>query len=179
MLVEYYQITKSSLLYLLFGFIVISIAIIALILTINQYNSKYLLLFYFINIWSTDTFAMIGGKLLKGPKLAVAISPNKTWSGLIIAIIGASIVSYFFTTSLNVANNLSEDYQLEGTDLILLSVIIAALGQISDLMISYVKRQFNVKDSGTIIAGHGGVLDRFDSIIITAPILLYCSGLLI
>lgn len=169
MLLEWYEMTKSSWPYLLLGLVIIPLPIISLILVSLRYNNRWLLLAYFATIWSVDTFAMIGGKNLKGPKLAPYLSPNKTWSGLITGIIGAGIITFLLNLIPNF--NTTIYYLSNKASLILASMLIALVAQCSDLFISYFKRKFGIKDSGTFIPGHGGVLDRFDSIILTAPIL--------
>lgn len=170
MLKEWHSMTKSSIFYLLFGFFLLPLPIISLILINNNTENRWLLLLYFAIIWSVDTFAMIGGKSFKGPKLAPFISPNKTWSGLVIGVVGAGLVAIL----LSMINGfyLPINYLDNKTILFIISCLVALIAQISDLFISYFKRKFAIKDSGTIIPGHGGVLDRFDSIILTAPLLL-------
>lgn len=170
MLKEWYAMTKSSVLYLLFGFILLPLPIISLILINSYAEYRWLLLLYFAIIWSVDTFAMIGGKNLKGPKLAPSLSPNKTWSGLITGIVCAGLVAILLSTipGFYIPNN----YFYSISVLFITSCFLALIAQISDLFISYFKRKFGIKDSGNIIPGHGGVLDRFDSIILTAPLLL-------
>ena len=121
-------------------------------------------LFYFISIWSVDTFAMFGGKTFGGPKLAPVISPNKTWSGLICAAIASATICYFIGGMLNITIPIG---------LAEFGFINALVAQGSDLFVSYFKRRCNVKESGNIIPGHGGMLDRFDSVIFSAPLLLF------
>lgn len=103
-------------------------------------------------VWSTDTAAYAGGRFLKGPKLAPSISPNKTWSGFFVGIIGGTAVGY--ETSFWLFPGV---FNLWG---IVLLVLIAQGG---DLLESMVKRWSNVKDSSSLIPGHGGLLDRLDS----------------
>lgn len=108
-------------------------------------------------VWSTDTFAYIGGRLLKGPKLAPSISPHKTWSGFGIGMIGGTTLT--FAASSWIYPNI---FSLWG---IILLVLIAQLG---DLLESKVKRWADVKDSSSLIPGHGGLLDRLDSLLAVA-----------
>lgn len=169
MIFEWHKMTKSSLPYLLLGFIIIPIPIISLMKVEAAGNAKFILLIYFITIWSVDTFAMIGGKNFKGPKLAPYLSPNKTWSGLIVGIAGAGLAASLISTIPVFAS--SSYYLFDKNHIVLSCMFIAALAQMSDLFISYFKRKFNIKDSGNLIPGHGGILDRFDSIILTAPVL--------
>ena len=87
-------------------------------------------------------------KSLQGPKLAPKISPNKTWSGLITGVFVATIVIYFVYKS--------NKYMISP-----IIFILPILSQLSDLFVSIIKRRFNVKDSGKVIPGHGGLLDRY------------------
>ncbi|MFY9590106.1 phosphatidate cytidylyltransferase [Rickettsia endosymbiont of Halotydeus destructor] len=163
MLCEWYDMTKSSLTYLLMGLIIIPLPIISLTLLQAKGNNEYLILLFFVIIWSVDTFAMIGGKTIKGAKLAPKISPNKTWSGLIGGVISAGTITVLVSVA----------FGFHIKNLFIISCALALTAQLSDLFVSYFKRKFNIKDSGIIIPGHGGVLDRFDSIILTSPILLF------
>ncbi len=169
MLYEWYQMTKSSFSHILLGFVIIPIPTISLIIIATEDKNRWLLLLYFIIIWSVDIFAMIGGKNIGGPKLTPKISPNKTWSGLIIGVLASGLTA--FLLSLVPSFDLPTDYLLNKRHLIIAAICLALIAQMSDLFISYFKRKFAIKDTGTIIPGHGGVLDRFDSIILTAPIL--------
>ncbi|XVN43489.1 MAG: phosphatidate cytidylyltransferase [Candidatus Rickettsia vulgarisii] len=170
MLYEWYQMTKSSTIHILLGLMIIPIPIISLIIIGSNENNRWLLLLYFSIITSVDTFAMLGGKNIGGPKLAPKISPNKTWSGLITGILSSSAAAYLL--SLIPGFKLPVDYFSTTNCLIIASIFLALIAQMSDLFISYFKRKFTIKDSGSIIPGHGGVLDRFDSIILTAPLIL-------
>ncbi|WP_375327292.1 phosphatidate cytidylyltransferase [Candidatus Tisiphia endosymbiont of Nemotelus uliginosus] len=176
MLYEWCKMTKSSCSYQLLGFIIIPIPTIFLTFTAIKEVQYWLLLLYFIIIWSVDTFAMVGGKNLHGPKLAPKISPNKTWSGLIVGVLSSGVAA--FLLSLFPGFNLSQSYLIPREYLIIVSIGLAFMAQMSDLFVSYFKRKFSIKDSGTIIPGHGGILDRFDSIILTAPILFVISQIL-
>lgn len=170
MLLEWEAMTRSSFSYLLLGVIIASVPNISLILISLNPNNKFILLLYFITLWSIDTFAMIGGKTFGGPKLAPKLSPNKTWSGLIIGVLAAGILPVIVANIPDVQVPIK--YFADNLHLSLGCMFLAVIAQISDLFISYFKRKFGVKDSGSLIPGHGGILDRFDSIIFTAPILL-------
>lgn len=169
MLFEWYEITNSRILYLLLGLIIIPIPITSLLLVSINEQLKWLLLSYFVTIWSVDTGAMIGGKKFKGPLLAPTISPNKTWSGLVIGVLSSG----FFCGLLGRLPDFTiPNYNLNNKIYLILGCMLFAIfAQISDLFISFFKRKFNIKDSGSLIPGHGGALDRFDSIILTAPLL--------
>lgn len=176
MLYEWFQMTKSSIGFILLGFVIIPIPTIFLAIIAFNSTSYWLLLLYFIIIWSVDIFAMVGGKMLQGPKLVPKLSPNKTWSGLVVGVLSSGLA--IFLISLFVPFNLPTVYNITRGHLIIAAICLALIAQLSDLFISYFKRKFAIKDTGSIIPGHGGVLDRFDSIILTAPILLVISKLL-
>ena len=116
---------------------------------------------YFILIWCSDTFAYIVGNLIGKTKLFKSISPKKTWEGSIggaVFTIAASVLLYkFYPGTLRLFEWLG------------LATIIVVFGVIGDLVKSMLKRNSGVKDSGTILPGHGGVLDRMDSLLFSAP----------
>lgn len=130
--------------------------------------SSDLLFWMFAIIWATDIFAYFAGKSLKGPKLAPKISPNKTWSGLLGGVSASALIGFF------------SSIMFPGTAIFFIgiSILLSVLEQISDLLESKVKRIFGVKDSGNLIPGHGGVLDRLDGIILVAPFLLFLISLM-
>jgi len=119
-----------------------------------------ILFWMFAIIWATDIFAFFAGRSLGGNKIAPEISPNKTWSGLIggvVASMGIGLISaMIFPGSI--------------IFFLVISILISIVEQISDLLESKFKRIFGVKDSGDIIPGHGGVLDRLDGMILVAPL---------
>ncbi len=116
--------------------------------------------YLFILIWSSDTFAYLTGKFFGKHKMSPKISPKKTWEGFAGGVILTLILAFFVE---KYVPNLRGNWIVVG----LLISIFAPLG---DLVESQLKRSFGVKDSGNIIPGHGGVLDRLDSFIICAPI---------
>ena len=122
-------------------------------------NSSELLLLYFIIITCilTDIGGYIFGKIFKGKKLT-KISPNKTYSGLI----GSFILSFIFTIIF------FKNY-LDIEQIILMTFIISSVSQIGDIFVSYIKRKARVKDTGNILPGHGGILDRLDGLIFALP----------
>lgn len=118
------------------------------------------LLMLLVSVWMTDTCAYFSGRTFKGPKLAPMISPNKTWSGLIGGVIGSSLALAAFA--------IAYDLPLWGI-YVLIGGIVAVIAQIGDLFESHLKRKAGVKDSGKLIPGHGGVLDRIDGLLAAAP----------
>lgn len=113
-------------------------------------------------IWATDTAAYAAGRTIGGPKLAPTVSPNKTWAGLIGAMVGAAAAGAGF----GLAFGASAIWTAA-----LLGAVLAVVAQTGDLLESAVKRRHGVKDSGSLIPGHGGILDRIDGVIAAAPVL--------
>jgi phosphatidate cytidylyltransferase len=116
-------------------------------------------LWLFVAVWASDTGAYLLGRLIGGPKLWPAVSPNKTWAGLCGAALGAALIG------------LAGAFVMPGGDLrlVLAGAGIGLIGQTGDLFESHVKRRAGAKDSGTLIPGHGGALDRLDSLLFVAP----------
>ena len=113
-------------------------------------------IFVFLIIWGTDSFAYIFGRKFGKHKLAPDISPNKTIEGSIGGVIGSLGLGLLVVPFYNPVN-------FSVLEFVLLIVSLSVFGQLGDLVESAYKRQFNVKDSGKLFPGHGGVLDRFDS----------------
>jgi phosphatidate cytidylyltransferase len=119
------------------------------------------LLFLFAAVWGADTLAYFAGRAIGGPKLAPAISPNKTWSGFFGGLFGsvAATMAVIAMFGYNV-----------GWKGILIALLLGLVASIGDLFESWIKRRFGRKDSGAIIPGHGGVLDRIDGLIFAATL---------
>lgn len=130
----------------------------------------YMLLYVFFAIWASDSFAYASGKLIGGPKLAPSISPKKTWAGLIggCAGAGAVLVGYdLWLIESGSAPLLSAvPLWVHG----LAGVLLGIIGQVGDLSISVLKRRTGLKDTGNIIPGHGGLLDRIDALLLAVPL---------
>lgn len=122
-------------------------------------NGADIILWLFLIVWGTDTAAMFVGQTFGGPKLAPTVSPKKTWSGLM----GGVVLSMFVGLLCSILFRESTIF------FIIISGILAAIEQASDLLESKFKRHFNVKDSGNLIPGHGGIMDRVDGLTLTAP----------
>ena len=152
---------KKFKLYLLTLLSIIYIAYfnIQIFVTFLNNNSSELILLYFIitTCVFTDIGGYIFGKIFRGKKLT-KISPNKTYSGLI----GSFILSLIFTIIFFINYLVIEK-------IILMSLIISSVSQLGDIFISYIKRNAKVKDTGDILPGHGGILDRFDGLIFALP----------
>ncbi|MBT5767070.1 MAG: phosphatidate cytidylyltransferase [Kordiimonadaceae bacterium] len=143
------------------------------VLLIQENFGSLVLLWMMLLIWGMDTGAYFVGKKIGGPKMSPKISPNKTWSGLIGGTITAMILAYVFYMFAEVQNITIFENALI---LLILSGSLAILSQIGDLTESAVKRRYSVKDSGSIIPGHGGVMDRVDGILFVAPAILFIAS---
>ena len=143
------------------GIVYIVLSILSLMYLRQLEEGFVAILYLFILVWVVDIFAFISGKTIGGPKIWPQISPNKTWAGLVGAMIGAAIVNItlglFFSSSI--------------IQLAIMGIMVAVIAQTGDFFESWVKRQFGVKDSGTLIPGHGGILDRVDGIATSGPVI--------
>ena len=126
-------------------------------------------LFLFVIVWVTDTGAFAAGKTIGGPKLWPSVSPNKTWAGLLGGLFAAAIVG--FLASAYFAQLLPPGMAAMA---IAAALLLSLAGQMGDLLESRIKRRFGIKDTGTMIPGHGGVMDRLDSITAAATVAGIC-----
>ena len=118
-----------------------------------------LLLWVFVTTWSVDIGAYFAGRMIGGPKLAPAISPNKTWAGLIGGMLAAALFGGLWAYLMQLPSVL-----------VLLAAPFAAAAQGGDLFESWLKRRAGVKDSGSWLPGHGGALDRLDGLVVVATL---------
>lgn len=123
----------------------------------------WVLVWLMLAVWSTDIAAYAVGRTVGGPKLAPRVSPGKTWSGLAGGILGAGTVS----AGLMAWQGLGAGVVALGFGL---GLAVALVSQAGDLFESWLKRRFGAKDSGSLIPGHGGVLDRLDGMLAAAPV---------
>ncbi|MGD9569721.1 MAG: phosphatidate cytidylyltransferase [Sedimentibacter sp.] len=126
-------------------------------------ESPYVWLVYII-AFGSDTFAYFTGKMFGKHKLYPEVSPNKTIEGAIGGIIGCTIISLFYFDYLRINKYIS---------IIIFSVSASVFSMVGDLAASKIKRENGIKDFGYILPGHGGILDRFDSVLFVAPIVYY------
>ncbi len=142
-------------------YITSSFVFIYLIANFKGFYDPSIILGCFILIWVNDSFAYIVGKKFGKQKLFYSISPHKTvegfLGGLLFCCISASIVSRYIDDTLSTSNWL------------IIAIIVSVFGTLGDLIESKLKRESNVKDSGKIMPGHGGILDRLDSVIFASP----------
>lgn len=146
------------------GIIYIVGFMIFLPLTTGLENGKLLVWYTIIAAWGTDTFAYLIGKKFGKHKFS-SVSPKKTIEGCIGGLIGGTLLILGYTFILNTYMNFDISY----LEIAVASVLLSAIGQIGDLAASTIKRYAGVKDFSNLIPGHGGMLDRLDSIIFVAP----------
>lgn len=146
-----------------FGVLYIGVAGIALLeLRHDGATGRGNVVFLFLVVWASDIAAYFTGRFLGGPKLAPAISPNKTWSGSLGGLMGALVVGVAAALALG-----------GGAPLGAIAAVALLLGlatQSGDMFESWIKRRFGVKDSSGLLPGHGGLLDRLDGVLAAAPV---------
>ena len=120
----------------------------------------------FLSVWSCDSAAFYFGSRFGKKKILPQISPNKTWVGTIAGYVFSFLIVYLFVY-LKLFDVIS--YSFEFKDIFILATIFGVIGQMGDFFESMFKREVDVKDSGTLLQGHGGVLDRFDSLLFVIP----------
>ncbi|MBI4929999.1 MAG: phosphatidate cytidylyltransferase [Bacteroidetes bacterium] len=129
----------------------------------NSHNNSNIILGFFFLIWSNDTFAYLVGRSFGKTKLFERVSPKKTWEGTIGGVICtqgiAYILSIYFT-------------ELAIIQWMVVAAIVSVFGTLGDLVESMFKRSLGVKDSGNILPGHGGILDRFDGVLLSSPFVM-------
>ena len=155
---EWYKMTKNKN-YFLLGLIFLIVSFLSAFLLRNTFLKDFILVI--LICISTDIGGFVFGKIFKGPKLT-KISPNKTYSGMIGSFFLSIISALYYTSYYNL---------IYWTDNVLLItvILISSLSQIGDLTVSYFKRISKIKNTGKIIPGHGGLLDRIDGMIFAIP----------
>lgn len=147
-----------------FGICYISLFLMFVPLIHGMEYGKYLVWFVLAAAWGTDTFAYMFGKTLGKHKFS-QISPNKTIEGCIGGVIGAIAFGLGFAFAFNMIFHTSFSY----ITVLLIEIVLSVVGQIGDFAASSIKRYVGIKDFSNLIPGHGGMLDRLDSVIFIAP----------
>jgi len=152
----------NNIAYTIFGqiYIVVPFLLIFLIKEYRGFNEIFLLAF-FVLIWTNDTFAYLVGTKFGKHRMCEHISPKKSWEGFIGGLIGALAIAFVFSYI---------ETQLNAVQWLGFAAIVVIFGTLGDLLESVMKRTIGVKDSGTIMPGHGGFLDRFDSLLLATPV---------
>ena len=143
-----------------------------------QENGPSLLTYLLCVVWSGDTLALYIGRAYGRHKLAPELSPNKTWEGSVASMVGSILITLlltFLATLLARRGSALLSYPGSVYRWIFLAVLLNIAAQVGDLVESAIKRGAGVKDSGTLLPGHGGMLDRIDALLLAAPVLWYAQ----
>ena len=158
----------------LFGIVYVAVMLSFIYLTRELPGGKFHVWLIFLCSWGCDTCAYCVGMLIGKHKMAPKLSPKKSVEGGIGGIAGAALIAVLYALAINHWGNAG----VSVASFALIGAAGGAISQIGDLAASAIKRNHNIKDYGKLIPGHGGILDRFDSIIFTAPIIYYLCVLL-
>ena len=150
--------------YKIIGFIFLSFSFYSIYKLRNDFDGEYLVILIITLICvSTDIGGYVFGKIFKGPKLT-KLSPNKTFAGMIGGFFLSFTSVIFYFKYLTLSNSI-----VYSQNIIVLIFLISSVSQIGDIVISYFKRESKIKDTGKIIPGHGGLLDRIDGMVFAFP----------
>jgi phosphatidate cytidylyltransferase len=144
-------------------------------MTLLRKEGEYLYLLTFIGPWVSDSFAYFTGRFFGKHKLIPEVSPKKTVEGAIGGVVFAALS--FVLYGIIIRNFFNPDIELNYIAMAVAGAIVSVISQIGDLSASVIKRRFDVKDYGWVFPGHGGVLDRFDSVIFCTPFTYIVMGL--
>jgi phosphatidate cytidylyltransferase len=170
-----------------FGYIALPLG---LLVQVRQlWSGAFLLLYLLLIVWAGDIFAYFVGRTLGRHLMSPRISPKKTWEGALASLIASLIVGgLLYNSALPISSALLNAHLIERKDgffalqkpplgpALLLSAAINIAAQLGDLVESLIKRGARVKDSGTLLPGHGGMLDRIDALLLAAPVLWYYAA---
>lgn len=165
-----YVIEQLSMVYFSVFYVAVLLSYIYIVRQLE--SGQYLVWLIFIGAWGSDTCAYAVGKLIGKHKLPSKLSPNKSIEGCMGGIVGAALIGVIYGTVFKEQLTLVTHPQ---TALAIIGAASSVLSQIGDLTASAIKRNHDIKDYGTLIPGHGGILDRFDSILFTAPIVYFLT----
>lgn len=164
--ISYPKFNSEQITMLFFGIIYVTV-MLSFVFKVRFVQDGHLLVwFIYIGAWGSDTCAYCVGKLIGKHKMPSKLSPNKTIEGCLGGIAGAALIGFIFAAVFY--DNKDIWWQLP-----LIGAVSSVISQIGDLAASAIKRNHDIKDYGNLIPGHGGILDRFDSIIFTAPVVYY------
>ncbi|HEX3471169.1 MAG TPA: CDP-archaeol synthase [Silvibacterium sp.] len=163
--------------YSVFGMLYVGVPLTTLPLLSEQENGPSLLLFLFFVVWAGDIAALYFGRAWGRRKLAPSISPGKTWEGSVASVIGSVCIAFLLVLLAGALarRNLFPLLSFPEPTIywLVLAVVLNVAAQAGDLIESAIKRGAAVKDSGSLLPGHGGVLDRIDALLVAAPVLWY------
>ena len=161
-----------------FGLLYIGYALATIPLIWAGEHGPSLLLLLFCVVWAGDTVVLYVGRSLGKRKLAPRLSPNKTWEGSLASVAGSVLVTLLLmgVAEWMARHNLPGlSYEGNWMHWVVLAVVLNIAAQLGDLVESALKRGANVKDSGSLLPGHGGMLDRIDALLLAAPVLWYAQ----
>jgi phosphatidate cytidylyltransferase len=169
-----------------FAFVYIAVPMAMLVQLRQQWAGAFWLLYLLLVVWAGDIFAYFVGRSVGRHLMAPRISPKKTWEGAAASLVASLVVgSLLFTYALPISSFLLRVGLIQRRDglfglekpelwpILLLTVVLNIAAQLGDLVESLIKRGAGVKDSGTILPGHGGMLDRIDALLFAAPVLWF------
>lgn len=157
-------ILSSNAVYVAFGFS-------SLVLLRDMKYGVYVFIIPFVVSWMTDTFAYFTGMLIGKHKLIPSVSPKKTVEGAVGGTVFAVALTLLYGFIAGKINGAEPQY----LSIAIISTVTSVLSQCGDLIMSLIKRKYGIKDYGKVFPGHGGVLDRFDSIVMTAPVIYFIT----
>jgi phosphatidate cytidylyltransferase len=161
-----------------FGLIYTGLSLLAICTLREEANGPSVIAFLLCVVWAGDIAALYAGRALGRHKLAPTLSPNKTWEGAIGSVVGSVAVAALLLAAaryLETWNSARLAFPGETAYWLVLAVIVNVAAQLGDLAESALKRSAGVKDSGSLLPGHGGVLDRIDALLLAAPVLWYAQ----
>ena len=167
---SYPDIHISEIVFSFFVFFYVPVMISYMLRIRGMENGQFLVWLVFISSWGCDTCAYCAGMLFGKHKMAPVLSPKKSVEGAVGGVIGAALIGLIF--ALVFRNHLTV-FIMPVPALMIIGAVGALISMVGDLAASAIKRQYNIKDYGTLIPGHGGIMDRVDSVIITAPLIWY------
>lgn len=172
----YPKFTTEQVIAAFFGIFYVSIMLACVYLTRMQPDGKYIVWLIFLCSWGSDTCAYCVGVLFGKHKMSPKLSPKKSIEGAIGGIVGSMLLCGVFTAVFRVQLHV---FTREILIYAMIGGIGAMISMVGDLAASAIKRNYSIKDYGKLIPGHGGILDRFDSMIFTAPVVYYLSFYLV
>jgi len=170
-------IKTNSLFYFSASVVYPGLSILSLIALNNLYHSEniWIPMYPFFAPWAADTFAYLVGKSIGRHKMTPIISPGKTWEGFIGGFLGVCLFNFWFLPKVNIDLFNSPYWAVNCLSYILFAALITVVAFFGGLFVSFLKRSQDLKDAGILLPGHGGLLDRFDSVFFVGPVwLLVC-----
>lgn len=172
MVYQYPKFHSTQIMQAIFGILYVGVMFSFLFQTRMLPNGTYTVWLIFLSSWGSDTCAYCVGKLIGRHKMSPVLSPKKSVEGAVGGVLGTMLLTYLYAS---IFASQMEISHVEVWILSLISAVGALISMVGDLTASAIKRNYEVKDYGKLIPGHGGVLDRFDSVIFTAPVIYFLA----